>query len=312
VTVDPRVELLALRFVEGSGDWASGTQWDDLNAKEYELACREAQDLLRLLDEQSPKPADAVEGDRPPEMLTSAEAHRLVVGVMSSDPDEDLSAQEAEWERADAKLRRIASGEAVEGDRDDAVERVASIMLSAERRRQDVGQTASDIVEALSGGGVEPSRETENEYDHGAIDSFHAGVAVGQGMAEARVVELTAEADRLHRLMAEMAKQQNAELRELRAALAAYRSALRSGESESPQLRALSDAALAAAGEGEDPRCATCRDVGAAYCDDCSSRVRPDEWQPREDRPFDPCPCGGDHLAIDHPSGSPLPEPEDH
>jgi hypothetical protein len=28
--------------------------------------------------------------------------------------------------------------------------------------------------------------------------------------------------------------------------------------------------------EGEDPRCATCRDVGAAYCDDCSSRVRPD------------------------------------
>jgi hypothetical protein len=29
-------------------------------------------------------------------------------------------------------------------------------------------------------------------------------------------------------------------------------------------------------GEGEDPRCATCRDVGAAYCDDCSSRVRPD------------------------------------
>jgi hypothetical protein len=68
-------------------------------------------------------------------------------------------------------------------------------------------------------------------------------------------------------------------------------------------------AALAAAGEGEDPRCATCRDVGAAYCDDCSSRVRPDEWQPREDRPFDPCPCGGDHLTIDHPSGSRLPEP---
>jgi hypothetical protein len=49
--------------------------------------------------------------------------------------------------------------------------------------------------------------------------------------------------------------------------------------------------------------------VDAAYCDDCSSRVRPDEWQPREDRPFDPCPCGGDHLTIDHPSGSRLPEP---
>jgi hypothetical protein len=41
--------------------------------------------------------------------------------------------------------------------------------------------------------------------------------------------------------------------------------------------------------EGEDPRCATCRDVGAAYCDDCSSRVRPDAR-----------------------SGSRLPEPEDH
>jgi N6-adenosine-specific RNA methylase IME4 len=41
--------------------------------------------------------------------------------------------------------------------------------------------------------------------------------------------------------------------------------------------------------EGEDPRCATCRDVGAAYCDDCSSRVRPDAR-----------------------SGSRLPKPEDH
>jgi hypothetical protein len=42
--------------------------------------------------------------------------------------------------------------------------------------------------------------------------------------------------------------------------------------------------------EGEDPRCATCRDVGAAYCDDCSSRVRPDARsgsrlpEPEEDR----------------------------
>jgi hypothetical protein len=53
-------------------------------------------------------------------------------------------------------------------------------------------------------------------------------------------------------------------------------------------MREKAAAALAAAGEGED---------------------RPPRSEPDPDQPFHPCACGGDHLTIDHPSGSRLPEP---
>jgi hypothetical protein len=151
-------------------------------------------------------------------------------------------------------------------------------------------------------GGVEPSREAGDSTPRdshgfmlccGGTDYHEAGCPVPE--LEARVVELAAA---LREAVDEV----------LNGKVGSYGPCV----SYTPTILAETVegwAALAAAGEGEDPRCATCRDVGAAYCDDCSSRVRPDEWQPREDRPFDPCPCGGDHLTIDHPSGSRLPEP---
>lgn len=60
--------------------------------------------------------ADAVSGGE--DRLTAAEAHRLIVGVTSMDPNANLDEAEDEWERADAKLRRIASGSPASGGED--------------------------------------------------------------------------------------------------------------------------------------------------------------------------------------------------
>jgi hypothetical protein len=130
-------------------------------------------------------------------------------------------------------LEAVFAADAVEGDRPCLVGRACR----AEICRDGCKWPDPD---AVSGGGVEPSREWSDEDRYSL-----ASRAVTD--AKALVVKLTAA------------------LREI--AEDAYTFS---------ECVGIAELALAAAGEGEDPRCATCRDVGAAYCDDCSSRVRPD------------------------------------
>jgi hypothetical protein len=156
-------------------------------------------------------------------------------------------------------LRRENTADAVEGDR-------PPNMVPGQR-----------YAWSLPGGGVEPSREDrsipDSEFFLNPREEYERAKA-----AEARVVELEAAgealADAIRALDSYAASSQVAPL-----------------ERSERAVKALDQwAALAAAGEGEG---------------------RPPRSEPDPDQPFHPCACGGDHLTIDHPSGSRLPEPSE-
>jgi hypothetical protein len=142
------------------------------------------------------------------------------------------------------------------------------------------------------GGGVEPSREERHFDDRTYWDQYDALRDANKKLAavEARVVELEGALESAIYLAED---KWPVEARTLRARFLA---AAGEGEDRPPRsepdpdqpfhpcacggdhltIDHPSDSRLPEPSEREDPRCATCRDVGAAYCDDCSSRVRPD------------------------------------
>jgi hypothetical protein len=148
--------------------------------------------------------------------------------------------------------RDVEPADAVEGDRPCLVGRACR----AEICRDGCKWPDPD---AVSGRGVEPSREDRHQNGDPALIER---LAAKCDDLEARVVEL------------------EAALREIRDNEGVAPGAL--------HWRTQAARALAAAGEGED---------------------RPPRSEPDPDQPFHPCACGGDHLTIDHPSGSRLPEP---